>query len=82
MSCSVHGMEPVSYRGMLYADGGFTDALPLAAFGPGSVIGVRLVTGDERTGDPPNVARVSPDPRDPKGLMRRGYEAARALLSC
>ncbi len=81
MSCSLPVMEPVMYRGMLYADGGITDALPLAAFGPdGSVIGVGLVR-DPHAPRVPNVAYVSTGSRDPAELMRRGYEAARVYFT-
>ena len=82
MSCSLPSMEPVLYRGMLYEDGGVTDALPLAAFGSGNVIGVRLVRGPHAP-RAPNVACVSTGTgRDPTELMRRGYEAARAFWMC
>ena len=78
MSCSLPTMEPVWHRGVLYEDGGVAEALPLAAFGAGNVIGVRLLKG---ACESPNVACVSTGiDRDPTELMRRGYEAARAFF--
>jgi predicted acylesterase/phospholipase RssA len=85
MSCSLPNvLEPVRYKGLLFADGGITDALPLAAFAGTRTLGVRLVSHDS---DWPSseldviAVACGPDDADAKGLMRRGYEEAHRFFS-
>jgi predicted acylesterase/phospholipase RssA len=54
MSCSVpYAFPPVSYKGLLFADGGLTDSLPLASFNPHTTLGVRLLSSAEPSGARP-----------------------------
>ena len=86
MSCSLPDvLESVRYRGLLYADGVITDALPLAAFAGGTrTLGVRLFWYGPRSETLSSEAEIialdGGDPKDARALMRRGYEEARRFF--
>jgi predicted acylesterase/phospholipase RssA len=86
MSCSLpFVLEPVTYKGMLFADGAITDDLPLEALlglgGPRkNTLAVVVMSADDRVGGPQK--REGPDgPEGPNGPQGpRGPTAYAAML--
>jgi predicted acylesterase/phospholipase RssA len=73
MSCSLpFVLEPVTYRGLLFADGAITDALPLEALlglgGPRkNTLAVVVMSADDRVGGPQRID----GPNGPEGLGKQ-----------
>jgi predicted acylesterase/phospholipase RssA len=88
MSCSLpFVLQPVRYRGLLFADGGITDHLPLAAFDghkTHKTLGIELLSKADRMEEVEEVERRSASLRvqtdTPGGFTRVENEATDALI--